>query len=434
MAESKGSHLKKDLKRLGQDASFTLITQLAAAVLAFAVTVISARALGAGGQGLFYLGWTFGGTVLQFANMGLHSSNTYLAGRDAQKFPALLVNSAYLSLVVGGGAAVAVLIVSALISMGGPTDNSLGFYAMGAVLAPFQMFFLLSTELYLAIGRVKFFNALHLTRAVGQATAAVGCWLVGVTPLTFLALQVGVNGLLVIPLIFPFKRALKSQRSFESDLFKEGSRYALKAYLCCLFGFLAVRVNVYLVEAIAGEAALGQFSVAYRIIDALNLLSISVRTVLFPKLVRDRGRNSSLGSFSVLLVGAITTLGAIVIGLFAEQLLPLLFGDEYLPAAQLLRILLPGGVCFAMLSVQSSSLASIGFPRPMVWMWFWLFCSALGLSYFGTTYWGTVGACGGYSILCLMALIWQTWLTYRLVLIPERESRNKAAEVPGEPV
>ncbi len=402
---------RNKLGTLAAEAGLTLICQLATAALTFAITILSARALGVTGQGQFFLGWTFGLTILQFANLGLHSSNVYQVGRSSKLFRPLLVNSAYASVIAGG--------LAYTLSLAGcvgwnwyvGSRDSLMLMVVGGLLAPAQMYFLLVTNLVLATGQVVRFNVLNLIRIVLQVFVAVLCLWKGVGATIFLGGQVFANYLVLFPLLKDTRSAFHENGAFEYAVFLEGARFAIKSYVACLFGFLILRTNVYLIESMLGAEKLGFYSVALQLVNVIVLLATSVRTVLYPRLVRNLGEDDNLANKTLYVVGLICVAISLLLGLLADQLIPLAYGQEFLESAHLLRLLLPGAVFWALVSVQSATLASLGFPMRLVWMWFWVFIVSLPVFVLSIQRAGIEGACVAYSIVCLWTLVAQTYVT-----------------------
>ena len=68
---------------------------------AFLSSVITARLLGPEGRGIFFYWTTLIVLAVQFGNLGLHSSNTYLLSGGQARLSTLAGNSLWVSLVAG---------------------------------------------------------------------------------------------------------------------------------------------------------------------------------------------------------------------------------------------------------------------------------------------------------------------------------------------
>jgi len=90
----------------------TFAVRAARLALGVIASVVTARALGPTGRGDYYFVVTFAGLLVQFGNVGLASSNTYLVASDRTRLAGLVANSVWVALAAGvGGALVAALLL-----------------------------------------------------------------------------------------------------------------------------------------------------------------------------------------------------------------------------------------------------------------------------------------------------------------------------------
>jgi O-antigen/teichoic acid export membrane protein len=156
---------------------------------------------------------------------------------------------------------------------------------------------------------------------------------------------------------------------FDRTIFGLGFRYAAKAYVATLCGFLVLRCNVFALKAVAGYQQVGYFSVAAQLSDMLAILPQSVALVLFPALVSAPAAAWERTSRQALAV-AITLGGAcLLVAAAAPVLVPLLFGEAFAPGVEVLRWLLPAAFFTGVTSVVSQYAAAAGFPRGLVGIW-----------------------------------------------------------------
>jgi O-antigen/teichoic acid export membrane protein len=192
-------------------------------------------------------------------------------------------------------------------------------------------------------------------------------------------------------------------------VFAAGWRFAAKAYLVTLVGVLLLRANVFILEWISGPAALGQFSVASQIGEALGAFPASVALLLFPRLIRDAEQRWTTSIRTMMVVGLILALACAIVAVLAEPFVHLAFGDHFAPSVEPLRLLLPGVVALGMLAVVSQHLAAVGLPVELLGAWAGAFVlvAALGLAFVPTA--GASGAAlalsVGYCTLLVVALV-----------------------------
>jgi O-antigen/teichoic acid export membrane protein len=270
-----------------------------------------------------------------------------------------------LSLVAGCVGAVFALVL--MTSMGGSAVN--GRLWMAVLLAPATLFYLLGTNLLMGLKKVDTFNKVQLGSNYGVLLCFVVAGAAGAGPTGFLAAHVlgwvAASWLLLRRL----RRESPGSLRFDREVFGEGFRYALKAYVATLCGFLVVRTNVYLLSGLSGAEQVGYYSVAAQMGEVMGILPQSIALVLFPTLVTARSgklRTTFLNMAAVALAMGIACVG---VGLFADGFVTLVFGTTFLPTASLLRWMLPGIFFLGLTSVLSQYLASCGFPTSLVVVW-----------------------------------------------------------------
>ena len=105
---------------------------------------------------------------------------------------------------------------------------------------------------------------------------------------------------------------------------------------------MAVRVDMFILEWLMGERAVGIYSAAARIIEGLVIAGVSYSTAIFPRMVKVQGDLARIQylikwSLVVLLAGS---LSIVVVGYVASPwLINTLFGSEYGESISVLRLL-----------------------------------------------------------------------------------------------
>ena len=123
----------------------TLIVRVLLIAAGFISSIITARFLGPEGRGVFFYWTTLAAFAIQFGNLGLHSSNTYLLTKGRARLSSLAANSLWVS-IIGGGILGALLILS-LWLIDGATGDKLSLFWPIFLLVPSGLYFLLGTNL-----------------------------------------------------------------------------------------------------------------------------------------------------------------------------------------------------------------------------------------------------------------------------------------------
>ena len=103
-------------------------------------------------------------------------------------------------------------------------------------------------------------------------------------------------------------------------------------------------VDVFILKMIKGDVAVGQYSVAFRLVNPLNFIPIAITTSLFPLMSRYHQNSKEnltkvfiFGFKIIILTGLALSLGSLF---FSEKLILLIYTEKYLVSALPLMILL----------------------------------------------------------------------------------------------
>lgn len=409
----------------------TLVARGIAMAGPFAVSIITARVLGPEDRGHYFLIISYAQIASQIANLGLPSSNTYLLATRHELLGRLVVNSLYVAATLAPLTAVAVVIFLAapeLVGLAAPTAGSAGTASFAAVLlAPVMVAFLFLTNLAVAVGRVQLFNGLTILAGVAAVLAAVVAALLSAGTLGFLYAAVAALGLACILSYAFLMRGDRAPPTFDAVLFRRGIAYALRAYLATMFGFLMMRVGVIALQQRADFAEIGQFSIAQQIADALIILPSTVALLLFPSLLRtDGGQDRWKAMWRVLWsVAGLIVVVLIIFGFLADWLIPLVFGQAYAPAVDVVLWMFPAVIFLSIISMLSQYAAAQGFPWSQVGVWVVAFFIQAVLSYVLTGTSGALGVAYALGISTFFVMVCLVFITYSL--------RGRAGGESGQP-
>jgi O-antigen/teichoic acid export membrane protein len=345
----------------------TIAARIVAVVFLFGATVLVARCLGPEGQGRYFVAVTFAALIVQFANLGLHSSNTYLLARDQALLAPLLANSVWASLVLGGGVAAFVVIACQVTGWNVGIDTD--YLWLGAAIVPPRMFYIFGTSLLVGLNQIRAFNLMQIGSSLAVFCALSVIGVLGGSAGAFLVMTLVTWTFMAIALLIMLLRATRESLTFRRDILQAGFRYSTKAYFACLLAFLMLRSNIFLLQTICGDKEVGLYSIAAQAADVLNLVPSSLAVVLFPQLVKDETQSWDRMLCSLWKVAAFMLLACCFSALFVSPAVHLIFGRQYSLAAEMLLYMLPGVFFLGLVSVVSQYLAAIAFPRRVLDIW-----------------------------------------------------------------
>ncbi len=157
------------------------------------------------------------------------------------------------------------------------------------------------------------------------------------------------------------KAKWKLQQMRESA--RELLSYGLRSYGIDLCGTLAQYVDQALVLGMLSASQMGTYTVALSLSRMLNIISVSLSAVLFPKSIGESSERVVRLAIRTLL-GTLTLgiLGALFILFFGSFMLNLLYGREYVTASSTLKILTLEALISGSLTVLSQPFMAMGRP------------------------------------------------------------------------
>jgi O-antigen/teichoic acid export membrane protein len=341
----------------------TIATRVALTLIGVVSSVLVARALGPDGRGQFAAAIAIGAIAVQFANLGLHASNTWTVSRDPGLLGPVVANSLLVSIVGGIAAGAIVGIVAAILPAAVPIKGTLLLLAMVSV--PSGLAYLYLTNLLIAVRRIKANNLIELASRLGAVALLV--WLVVarvISPELVVAVSVAVLALGACAALYLLTSTAEASLRPRLVVLRTNLGYGGRAYWAALLSFLVIRFDLILVANMRGSTEAGYYSVAVSIGDLLYLPAVVVGALLFPRLAAmvDAGQRWAIAATMARGIAVLFVVGAILAVVLSDWLVRLLFGEEFAPSAAAFRWLAPGIVALAVHTVLMNYLAAVGMP------------------------------------------------------------------------
>lgn len=384
---------------------FTATTRLLVMGMGLLTSVFTARYLGVEGRGVYFFVITLSGLVSQFANLGVHSSNTYYVAQDHKLIRGLAANSVWIAIGIGG--VVSLVALGFVRAMGWYTDVPTEYLVLAAIIGPLNLLFMLVSNLLVGVGRIGSFNLLELFRNFTALLAIASALLLGFGVQG--ALLGGAIAIALSVLAVLMALAYGDQLSFRPDaaLIRSGFHYALKSYVITVAGYLVLRGNVLFLQHIGGAGETGYYSIAAQFADVLAIIPGSVGLVLFPLLTRNPEQRFTMMLRYLLMVGGIMVAAIGVLALITDPVIGTVFGEDFVPAARVLNWMLPGVFFLSMITVLSQYLSASGIPNLQVYSWGVALIVMIAANASLVPEYGALGAAASFSIshFVLMVLL-----------------------------
>ena len=337
--------------------------------------VIVARVLGAEGLGALAVLNVAVITTVQIASLGVPTANTYFTAQNRKMAAPAAVNSALFALVSGGGFAFCLWLL-AVWQPGWLANLPDRLVAIAVVALPFQLATLIALNFFLALGRVRQFNALDL---FGQSFVIINAVVVllilqrGLWTLVTMnaAAVVGVS-LIICSLLYRFiaREPGETRGRWRPDFsaLRKTLGYALKGHIQWVSTLLVWRVDLLIVTHWSGAAEAGVYSVATQVTLFLLLVPGVVSQILLARVVYEKDTAARL-TCQASRHTALIMFAACLASVPLSYVLPLLYGDAFADVPFLVWLLLPGVFFMSLQAVLVQYFVGTGLPKIIPAMW-----------------------------------------------------------------
>jgi len=178
------------------------------------------------------------------------------------------------------------------------------------------------------------------------------------------------------------------------------------------------KIAVAILPALAGLSMTGIFSVSTRLTDAGKLGHLSAFTAMYPEMARDSGFGKQMKGIRPLLGTAF--LISVFVFIFADTIINVLFGAEFMPSVQPLRIMIWAIVPYVLSTYTSLGLVALGFEKPVLSSLLAALAVLLVLLVGFTPAFGLRGTAAAvlFSEIIHTALLWYQWRVHVVSKFP----------------
>jgi stage V sporulation protein B len=377
----------------------------------FVASVLISRALGVEKRGLYYLPVVTAATVTAFGHLSIEQVNVYLLGTKRLSPERLWGQSGLVAAVMGPLCLIGLVVTSKLFP-GFFTDTRPHWLWLAGLTIPFAIHTQLAAGLLTLRGDVTWQFKASLVASVAQLLL-LGCFIltpwfgVDVVLGVYLAVTILTWGIMVSR----FRGQEQPWLTWDSRLLGETLRRSLWLHAGSVLLFLHFRLDMLMVQGLAGVSALGIYSLAVTLAETILLVTGTLAIAILPRqmtrTVVDAARAALKGVRMNLVLGLVLALGWAVVG---YPLILFAFGAEFAGTFLRLLTLLPGMVFLGLQRVCGGAVIRTDQPHRMVAInALSLACNA-GLNFWWIPRWGPAGA-GLASTLsyALGACLFLTW-------------------------
>jgi O-antigen/teichoic acid export membrane protein len=138
---------------------------------------------------------------------------------------------------------------------------------------------------------------------------------------------------------------LPKKFEFHLNLLKSVLRFGFPLQLNDILTFFYLRIDTLMVGALLGPAAIAYYEIARKIPDSLTGLYEAFRAVFYPFIAKffaqsERQKAAEMLNHSTRLISFATMLGTLVVVIFGNEIISLLFSERYLPSVPAFLLLM----------------------------------------------------------------------------------------------
>lgn len=394
---------RADLGSVGSDspAAIARVTtsRYAAMAVSLLVGVVLARSLDPAERGVYAVALTLTAVPSIVASAGLETAALRSVNRDQRREVFGLILRRLI--LVSGGSIVGIVTVLVL------WRGLLGLTPLELIICLLSIPPVVAVQLYgnatLGLRRWRLWVAATLVNAltylaVTATVAATGE--AGVVPYqaAFLA------GYLVA-LAFFVLMAIRQEHDLHIDRRALAAQTASRTRWITISQTMFMRVQVPLLQALAGTSAVGVLAVASPVGDLMLVLPVAAATVLLPRYYTTEPTWMSVRRNAIRVAALTATVGVLVV-LVSPWVVPLLYGADYEGAVVVLQIIVPGVVLFSYARVLQSYLISRSRYARVLWASVLAVFASVGVQLVASPTLGAVGSAlavsGGYTVMFLL--------------------------------
>jgi O-antigen/teichoic acid export membrane protein len=348
-----------------QNSLITLLTRVLTFLFGICVLVITTRALGPQGRGVFEMIILVLMVSKTVSSLGIEVGNVYFIGRKRIPVQRLASNSLVFSAVLGSATVLLFILAMKAVPLSFLSDVPQKYLIQGIFVLPFILLFTFFSMLLLGENRFLEFNLVTLIHPALFALVLVfGMFFLNVNVPYVVYSWIGIYGLAGIVTLSIQKRHTSIPFRFYPGEARKTVVFGLKAYLANLIQFFNLRLDLFLINYFLNLKEVGYYSLSVRMAEILLYLPNAVSTVVFPKVANSEhaisNRDTPIICRNVVLL---LLLSALLFALLAHILFPVLFSEKFTAALKPFLYLLPGIIALGCSKVLSNDVAGRGRPE-----------------------------------------------------------------------
>lgn len=355
-------------RRFSRDVIGVFNSNVFSIIAGLLASIILARVLGPDKFGIFTALIIIPMIVVSLTNLGIRGSAIFHVGKGKYNKDEL-VSSIVLLLIF---ASVLGMIISAVTYWVYDEPNfTLMMIGLVLLVIPGRLAIIYFGGIFLGNDEIRKANQLNwITNAINLAFIALLVWwfkfeiLGAIIAFLVSASIVAIYGLILVRR--SFKLRLTIHKEILVGLLKLGVLFSFSFFIIQL----NYRIDILLIEKLRDATEVGLYSIGASIAEQLWQLPLAISIVVFSRSAGSANRQEMAGMTIVLLrLSFLFALFASVLMFFLVPfLVPLIFGDAYIPSIRIIQLILPGIIMVVIFRILSGHIAGIGKPELTIYI------------------------------------------------------------------
>jgi O-antigen/teichoic acid export membrane protein len=321
-------------------------TRLILAVVNVVSVIVLARYLEPQGRGEYFLFQAMVSVLTVFGDLGLSQSANVFSGRHGDRVSAVhsvlvrLVLVLWVGLIAVGGGIVFLFGDKLLPNF--PLEWQLVAFAV----LPITLYAGFWNSMMVGMGQIWVLNMVQLVISPCQLIL-VGVFVIGLSGGVLSAVSIYVATMVIqglLMLVLAFRLGLRgSDQGTLGELARQMVSFGLRGYVGSVSSMVWMRIPVFLLNIFHGPVSVGIFSVAQQLAEKVLLPMQAVQDAIYRKMSTFSGSEATQATNRYLRIVSSGMVMVVLVGmLIAPWVVMFLFGQSYLGAAYVFRVLLVG--------------------------------------------------------------------------------------------
>lgn len=344
-----------------KDIASTFAARIFTVITGIFTGIIAARWLGPHDRGIYALVIEFPTLILSFIILGYPQSIVYFLRKEKALLSDIVGNTIFVTFITGITTLLCMTIFKEIINKTLLNGLSSKIYYIVILFIPLLMIKEMVSAIYRANENFNILNIYDIIHKLFQLiltfiiliTLSLGLYYLIISDIILIMISVSV-------LIFILINKWNINISINYKLLYKSTVFGLKSYVQNLLGMLQYRIDIFIIAAYLTSSDVAFYSIGVGLCNLISYVPDSIGTVLFTKLSGFDSDDKNHNFTALILRNTlfIVLIPGILIILLGKLMIRILYGTNYLPAYEVVPILMGGTIIMGIYKILGRSFTS----------------------------------------------------------------------------